>query len=172
MARSRSVRVFRVLVGARDLDRSRRFYRSLLGVAGRVVAPGRVYFDCGPVILGVLDVSRSEVGRRSVPTEALYFATDELSQVHRRAKRLGALSRENIHNDPASPAGEIVVRPWGERSFYLEDPSGNPLCFVDARTLFTGTPRQITALAHAGRPARPVPRAKGRTRRRRRSPSS
>ncbi|MGA8663757.1 MAG: VOC family protein [Thermoplasmata archaeon] len=45
--------------------------------------------------------------------------------------------------------GEMVVRPWGERSFYATDPSGNPLCFVDSRTLFTGTPRQVAALRRA-----------------------
>jgi hypothetical protein len=37
-----------------------------------------------------------------------------------------------------TPAGEIVKRPWGERSFYAIDPTGNKLCFVDAATLFTG----------------------------------
>ncbi len=26
----------------------------------------------------------------------------------------------------------------GERSFYLQDPFGNPLCMVDQNTLFTG----------------------------------
>ena len=35
-------------------------------------------------------------------------------------------------------AGQIVVRPWGERSFYVEDPWSNGLCFVDEKTLFTG----------------------------------
>ena len=34
--------------------------------------------------------------------------------------------------------GEIAERPWGERSFYAHDPFGNPVCFVDERTLFTG----------------------------------
>jgi len=29
-------------------------------------------------------------------------------------------------------------RPWGEVSFYGNDPFGNPLCFVDEETLFTG----------------------------------
>jgi hypothetical protein len=32
----------------------------------------------------------------------------------------------------------MVVRPWGERSFYVKDPWGNGLCFVDEKTLFTG----------------------------------
>jgi hypothetical protein len=34
--------------------------------------------------------------------------------------------------------GGIVVRPWGERSFYVVDPWGNPLCFVEEGTVYTG----------------------------------
>ena len=36
------------------------------------------------------------------------------------------------------PAGQAIVRPWGERSFYVEDPWGNPLCFVDRGTIYAG----------------------------------
>ena len=32
----------------------------------------------------------------------------------------------------------MIVRPWGERSFYAFDPFGNGLCFVDETTVFTG----------------------------------
>jgi uncharacterized glyoxalase superfamily protein PhnB len=32
----------------------------------------------------------------------------------------------------------IETRPWGERSFYARDPFGNPICFVDEKTVFTG----------------------------------
>jgi len=42
--------------------------------------------------------------------------------------------------DGGLPMGQIAVRPWGEWSFYLSDPFGKPLCFVDAATLFTGRP--------------------------------
>lgn len=34
--------------------------------------------------------------------------------------------------------GVITVRPWGERSFYAEDPWKNPLCFVEAGTVYAG----------------------------------
>jgi catechol 2,3-dioxygenase-like lactoylglutathione lyase family enzyme len=137
-------------VQARDLPEARRFYEALLGAPGRHVAPGRVYFDVGPVILGVLDYSRAPASERSPPTESVYIATDELDRVYARARRLGGLSNEDLHDDPSQPMGKIVVRPWGERSFYLNDPSGNPLCFVDAATVFSGTPEQIAALT-AGR---------------------
>ena len=55
--------------------------------------------------------------------------------VHARARGLKCLSKEDVHGEPA---GEIVKRPWGERSFYARDPFQNRLCFVDAQTLFTG----------------------------------
>jgi catechol 2,3-dioxygenase-like lactoylglutathione lyase family enzyme len=142
-------RIFRLLLQAKNLDQSKRFYSALLGTPGRWVAGGRVYFDCGSVILGLLDYSTVKSSERSTPTEALYLATDELEAVHRRARRLRCLSPELIHGDVSNPAGEIVVRPWGERSFYASDPSGNPLCFVDDRTLFTGSDRQVAALGKA-----------------------
>ena len=52
-----------------------------------------------------------------------------------RASELGCLSKVQVHDEPA---GDIVTRPWGERSFYADDPFGNGLCVVDERTLFTG----------------------------------
>lgn len=144
-----SPRVFRLLVPAASLEASQRFYEALLGTPGRQVGGGRVYFDCGPVILGLLDYSSRPAGERPKPTEAIYLATGELEAVHRRARELGCLSTGLIHGDPGNPEGEIVTRPWGERSFYAEDPSGNLLCFVDDRTLFTGTREQVQALERA-----------------------
>jgi hypothetical protein len=37
--------------------------------------------------------------------------------------------------------GEIAKRPWGEVSFYMHDPSGNPICFVDEQSIFRGPGR-------------------------------
>jgi catechol 2,3-dioxygenase-like lactoylglutathione lyase family enzyme len=156
MKRIATPRVFRVLLPAHDLAESKRFYEALLGSRGRSVAGGRIYFDCGPVILGLLDSSAvDEEGRPHFP-ESLYFTTNDVKEIHRRAEKLACLDSGLIHNDPANPAGEIVVRPWGELSFYAHDPAGNPLCFVSDRTKFTGTPRQVTALtrAEARRPTR------------------
>jgi hypothetical protein len=36
-----------------------------------------------------------------------------------------------------APAGDVIKRPWGERSFYATDPWGNELCFVEEGTLYT-----------------------------------
>ncbi len=140
-AKPDGIRIFRVLLQVGDLDQSQRFYESLLGNRGRKVGGGRVYFDCGATIFALVDISADGGQTASPLPEALYFATSDLEGVHRRARKLGCLSPALIHNDPANPAGEIVVRPWGERSFYAADLSGNPLCFVDASTLFTGLAR-------------------------------
>jgi catechol 2,3-dioxygenase-like lactoylglutathione lyase family enzyme len=163
MKRASAPKVYRVLLPARDLNRSRGFYETLLALRGREVAPGRVYFDCGPVILGILDYSSPEGPEFSPPNEALYFATNDLEGVQGRARKLGCLSPGNLHGDPSSPLGEIVVRPWGERSFYAEDPAGNHLCFVDETTVFTGAPGQVRSLLRGPAPNPP-------TRRKSRSP--
>jgi catechol 2,3-dioxygenase-like lactoylglutathione lyase family enzyme len=69
--------------------------------------------------------------------EHIYFAVADLDAVFARAERLGGLLDQI--GDGGLPMGRTAVRPWGERSFYLQDPFGNPLCFVDEATVFTGT---------------------------------
>ena len=125
---------FRLNVEVGDLDAATSFYTKLLGVVGRTQAGHRCYFDCGPVTLQVLDVSSN---RQPYPAaKALYFTVKNLEAAFNRAKALGCLSREDVHD---APGGGIVVRPWGERSFYAEDPWGNPLCFVEEGTVYTGS---------------------------------
>jgi len=125
---------FRLNVEVADLDAAEKFYGKLLDVQGRRQAGARVYFECGPVTLQVLDVSSS--ARTPHPAaKALYFTLRKLEPAFERAKALGCLSRETVHD---APGGGIVVRPWGERSFYAEDPWKNPLCFVEEGTVYTG----------------------------------
>jgi catechol 2,3-dioxygenase-like lactoylglutathione lyase family enzyme len=124
---------FRLNVEVGDLDTAISFYADLLGVQGRKQPGRRCYFDCGPVTLQVLDVSSN--GQPHPAAKALYFTVENLEAAFDRAKALSCLSREDVHD---APAGGIVVRPWGERSFYAEDPWGNPLCFVEEGTVYTG----------------------------------
>jgi predicted enzyme related to lactoylglutathione lyase len=119
-----------VLLQVSDGAKAAAFYGRLLGVEGRPIRGGRHYFDCGPVILGLVEVKKP----RPAP-EPVYFSVGDLEAVHARAKKLKCLSKGEVHEESA---GEIVVRPWGERSFYATDPDGNELCFANAKTLFTG----------------------------------
>jgi catechol 2,3-dioxygenase-like lactoylglutathione lyase family enzyme len=125
--------LFRLNVEVGDLDAAISFYTALFGVQGRKQPGHRCYFDCGPVTLQVLDVSSK--GQPHPAAKALYFTVENLEAAFVRAKALSCLTREDVHD---APAGGIVVRPWGERSFYAEDPWGNPLCFVEAGTVYTG----------------------------------
>ena len=131
-------RIFRVLLEVSDLDSATAFYSTLLGIKGRSVGGGRCYFDCGAVILGLVDIDRADRKPHAVPSD-YYLAVSDLDAVHARASSLGCLSKATVHDEPA---GDIVIRPWRERSFYVEDPFGNGLCFVDETTLFTGVDKR------------------------------
>jgi predicted enzyme related to lactoylglutathione lyase len=122
-------RLFRTILPVSDIARAEAFYTRLFGVSGRRVSPGRHYFDVG-VILALVDPRADGDDYDARPNlEHAYFAVRDLDAVQRRAAELGALD---------TAMGAIETRPWGERSFYARDPFGNPLCFVDASTLFTG----------------------------------
>jgi catechol-2,3-dioxygenase len=127
--------LFRIILQVPDLDQAEAFYGKLLDDRGRRIrGASRHYIDCGPVILALVDPSIDGQSAKPLP-DYIYFAVTDLQAIHQRARELGCLSTEDIHGEGA---GEIVVRPWGERSFYVTDPWGNGLCFVDEKTLFTG----------------------------------
>ena len=127
--------LYRIILQVDNLDRGEEFYGTLLGDRGRRIPRGsRHYFDCGPVILALVDVTGEGLAPKPLP-DYIYFAVRDVEAVYERARELQCLSTEDVHG---AGAGEIVKRPWGERSFYAYDPWGNGLCFVDDTTLFTG----------------------------------
>lgn len=126
--------LYRIILQVTDSQRAVEFYTKLLGIEGRDVRGSRYYFQCGPVTLALLDVSATGDGAKSFP-DNIYFSVDDLEAVFERAQTLDCLSTDDVHGEPA---GQIVKRPWGERSFYVKDPFENKLCFVDSATLFTG----------------------------------
>jgi catechol 2,3-dioxygenase-like lactoylglutathione lyase family enzyme len=125
--------LFRINVEVGDLDQAAAFYSKLLGLEGRKQAGSRCYFTCGPVTLQVVDVS--SVRTPHPAAKALSFTVKDLDAVFARARALGCLSREDVHG---LSSGTISVQPWGERSFYTEDKWQNPLCFVEAGTIYPG----------------------------------
>ena len=125
--------LFRINVEVGNLANAVDFYSSLLGIRGRKQAGSRCYFTCGPVTLQVVDVS--SVRQPHPAAKALYFAVNNLDEVFVRAQALGCVAQEDVHH---APGKGISVRPWGERSFYAEDKWANPLCFVEAGTIYPG----------------------------------
>ena len=134
-----SIRIFRVIVPVANIDEAIPFYAALLDQPGFRVSSGRHYFTCGGVILAVYDAN-ADGDREAVRSnpEYIYFATADLEAAFTRAERVGGLSTEI--GDGNLPMGSIVRRPWGERSFYMDDPWGNPLCFVDEQSIYRGGP--------------------------------
>ena len=124
-----AAKIYRVILPVSDVERAAKFYEEVLGFSGERVSPGRHYFDCGGVILACYDSRADGDGRDAVPNpDHVYFAVDDLEATFARAGRAGCAELEE----------KIETRPWGERSFYAKDPFGNPICLVDAKTVFTG----------------------------------
>ncbi len=122
------MKIFRVIIPVSDIDKAEVFYSTLLGFSGRRVSAGRHYFDCGGVILACYDPRADGDDFEAKPNpDHVYISTTELEGVSNRAQKL-----------VANNLSEIEIQPWGEGSFYLTDPFGNPVCFVDEHTLFTG----------------------------------
>jgi len=126
-------RFFRLNIEVGDLESAISFYTRLLGIEGHKRPGSRCYFSAGPVTLQVVDVSSEHAPHPAA--KALYFMVRDLEAVFERAAALGCFSRDGVHH---ASAGAIAVRPWGERSFYAEDPWKNPLCFVDEGTVYAG----------------------------------
>jgi len=128
-------KMFRIALQVADIEQAAAFYAKLLDDPGIPIPRGsRHYFDCGGMILALVDVAKA--GEKPQPTpDYIYFAVNNLEEVYERAKALNCLAQDRYHDQEA---GQIVKRPWGEVSFYVEDPWGNGLCFVDEKTLFTG----------------------------------
>jgi catechol 2,3-dioxygenase-like lactoylglutathione lyase family enzyme len=127
------LKIFRVTLEVANLDAASAFYAKLLGTEGKRHPGSRHYFDCGGVVLAVLDPTPGGLTPTPCP-KSLYFAVDDLEAFHGRAKALGALSPAKVHGQAA---GDVITRPWGERSFYATDKWGNELCFVQEGTLYS-----------------------------------
>jgi catechol 2,3-dioxygenase-like lactoylglutathione lyase family enzyme len=110
----------RVLLRPADLDRSRRFYRDVLGLAvyrefGPVDDPGVVFF----LGQGLLEVSGHGSGPSGDPVMIWLQVRDVRAEHHRLA---GAGAR--VLREPA-------VEPWGLTEMWIEDPDGVRIVLVE-----------------------------------------
>jgi predicted enzyme related to lactoylglutathione lyase len=123
------VKLFRVILPVSDIDVAEKFYSRVLQIPGKRVSPGRHYFDCSGTILACFDPKADGDGFEAKPNpDHVYLAVGDLDATFSRAAAAGCQSIDS----------KIEVRPWGERSFYAKDPFGNPICFVDEKTVFRG----------------------------------
>lgn len=126
------MKLYRVILPVRNIDEAAEIYARLLDAPGYRVSPGRHYFDCGGTILAcydpVADGDGEHGGWRHHPNQFIYFSVADLEAVHQRAVEVGCKIVD----------GGIQKMPWGERMFWANDPYGNPISFVDEKTVFTG----------------------------------
>lgn len=123
------VRLFRIVIPVDDLEVGVSFYSAVFGVSGKRVSPGRHYFSSGQATVciysAIEDGDPERVGPNPTP---MYFLSTDVEEIFERVKLIPGLR----------VIGDLATRPWGERSFYVNDPFGNALCFVDSNTVFTG----------------------------------
>jgi catechol 2,3-dioxygenase-like lactoylglutathione lyase family enzyme len=130
---SEAPKLFRVTLEVSNLEEAATFYAKLFDTEGKRHPGARHYFNCGGVIVAVIDVSQGGLTPTPGP-KSLYFAVKDVEAVHERAKSLKALAPYKVHGEAA---GEVKIRPWREKSFYVVDRWGNDLCFVEEGTLYT-----------------------------------
>jgi predicted enzyme related to lactoylglutathione lyase len=111
----------RILLRPSDLDRSRRFYRDVLGLAiyrefGPPDAPGVVFF-LGP---GLLEVS----GHTAGPPGQSVMIWIQVRDVHAEQARLVAAGVPIIGGGPARD-------PWGLIEMWIQDPDGIQIVLVE-----------------------------------------
>lgn len=125
-------KLYRVILPVSDINKAATFYEQVFDLSGQRVSPGRHYFDCGGTILAcydpVADGDPFDKGWHFHPNQYLYFAVPDLEATLARAQSAGCGELDQ----------EIQQMPWGERLFYAKDPFGNPICFVDEKTMFVG----------------------------------
>ena len=132
------MKLYRVIIPVSDIEKAAEFYGRVFGTEGERVSPGRHYFDCGGVVFACYDPKADgDPGEARPLPDHVYFSTDDIEGAYESCHAAGATIPDVIIAGVGA-IGRIETRPWGERSFYAADPFGNPLCFVDARTVFTG----------------------------------
>ena len=111
----------RILLRPSDLDRSRRFYRDVLGLAifrefGPPDDPGVVFF-LGP---GLLEVSGHAADPRGHSVMMIWIQVRDVRAEHGRLAGAGV----RVLREPAT-------EPWGLTEMWIEDPDGIRIVLVE-----------------------------------------
>lgn len=123
-------KLYRIILPVTNIDEAETFYSYILAQTGIRVSPGRHYFDIGGVILACYDPKADgdiESEWKFHENQYIYISIHDLEHVRQKMEKLEYKS-----------LSQIEVMPWGEKLFYAKDPFGNPICFVDESTVFTG----------------------------------
>ena len=123
-------KLYRIILPVSDINIAEEFYSKILDQQGERVSPGRHYFSIGGTILACYDPKSDgdvQSNWKFHENQYIYIAVPDLVEIRNKMKTL-----------ECKFLGEIEEMPWGETLFYANDPFGNPICFVDEKTVFTG----------------------------------
>ena len=127
-----TMKLYRIIFPVLNIDKAANFYSGIFGQKGQRVSPGRHYFNLDGTILVCYDplADGDEIKQQWAfhENQYIYIATDNLETIHQKFTQ----------SDSRYVDKEIKTMPWGERLFYANDPFGNPICFVDKKTIFMG----------------------------------
>jgi predicted enzyme related to lactoylglutathione lyase len=114
-------RLGQISMTARDLDRAVRFYRDTLGLPFLFTAPPQMaFFDCGGVRL-LLGVPEEQAVDH--PGSILYFAVENIQQMHETLASRGVAFRQEPHLVARLPDREVWIA-------FFDDTEGNTLALI------------------------------------------
>lgn len=123
-------KLYRIILPVKDIDKAENFYSRVFGAKGIRVSPGRHYFNLNGVILACYDPEADGDNLSEWTFHENQYIYITLANLE--------MTRNDMKELECSFLGEIETTPWGETLFYANDPFGNPICFVDEKTIFTG----------------------------------
>ena len=122
-------RMVRIQLPVADLDAAMEFYTHTLMLPAKKISESRASLFCKGIELICYDplLEGKQVGKGWMlhENQDLYFGVTNLEATYIRAKNSGC-----SEIDAATSINER-----GETVFHCKDPSGNPLCFVDEKTM-------------------------------------
>ncbi|MCB0283430.1 MAG: VOC family protein [Calditrichaeota bacterium] len=125
-------KLVKIVVPVSDIEQAAKFYFNIFGIKGSRVSAGQHFFNLDDCILECYDplADGDSLGQGWMHHENQYicFAVKNLDATFIRVKNISDAELES----------EIHQKEWGERLFYARDPFGNPICFIDEKTVFYG----------------------------------
>ena len=122
------VKLFRVVIPVSDIEQAATFYYKVFGIQGKRISSGNHFFDLNGCSLVCYDplANGDRLGQGWLHHEKQHicFSVKNLDSTYIRVKNL-----------PDAELDSEIQVVAGERLFYARDPFGNPICFVDEKTV-------------------------------------
>jgi catechol 2,3-dioxygenase-like lactoylglutathione lyase family enzyme len=109
-----------IALPVRDIQKSIRFYRDLLGMTLLFQFPNMAFFDCGGIRL-MLSLPESEMYQN--PGSVIYFKTEDIEEAFRQLSEKGVLFLDKPHRIADMGDHEIWMT-------FFRDPDQNPLALM------------------------------------------